>query len=55
MLEMYILHKQSEMNKSNNLNMLNLSNDEIGERRQTFRVLFSTLRTYRDNCKSFDR
>ncbi len=54
MLEMYILHKQNEINRNNELNLMNLSNDEVSERRQAFRVLFSTLRPYSSNCKNTD-
>lgn len=51
MLEMYLIHKQNEMNQNNHINMQNLAKEDESERLQTFTLLFSSLRYHNQNRK----
>lgn len=53
MLEMYLAHKQSQIDQNSHINMQSLAQEDESERTQTFTLLFSNLRYYNQNNSSF--
>lgn len=44
MLELYLNHKRNDIQKNFSIDLKELSNNEISDRKETFRVLSSTMR-----------